>query len=433
MNTKMPNQKIDRIGIRRSVTIGVGLFLLCYGSAGAARAQVSSKQFEDAALPALDVEASYAFLRQHTEGLSPRPRDPGLRPRADEIEIGEGWGIELPADASPALVTASEELQRYLKDAMQVRVAVTRPAQPGNWRNRQRVIVAAARDRLPGCGDQLKASKDYRIVVTGNMIAVCGFDDRGAMFGLYNLIMRFSLREGPYLPKSLNTVRHSLYQARMTLSGLGWMEWPDRYLATLPQYGFDAIYCSVYRNPNNAPAEGPYWNDMRKHAPGAMKDLLRRTARFGIDCYTPLLYRHDGTSESAAGLRKLVSEIVTECPEIRGYVLLSEGFSYGNWFRGNSDEERHAWLREWTKAVGVAADAAHKINPKVEILPWDYNVSFRPENVPLKNYVMTQLRVGTGLHLHARYNRRKDQADRRHAELSDSRVSAAERLIKEKP
>ena len=69
--------------------------------------------------------------------------------------------------------------------------------------------------------------------------------------------MRFSLREGPYLPRNLDTVRHSLYQARMTLSGLGWMEWPDRYLATLPLYGFDAIHCSIYRNPNNAPGPSP--------------------------------------------------------------------------------------------------------------------------------------------------------------------------------
>jgi len=112
-------------------------------------------------------------------------------------------------------------------------------------------------------------------------------------------MMRFSLREAPYLPKNLNTVRHSLYQARMPLSGLGWMEWPDRYLATLPLYGFDAIHCSIYRNPNNAPGPEPYWSDadMRRHEPGAMKDLLRRTARFGIDCYAPILYQYTGTPE----------------------------------------------------------------------------------------------------------------------------------------
>ena len=48
---------------------------------------------------------------------------------------------------------------------------------------------------MPGCGARLKATKDLEIVTSGNAIAVCGFDDYGAMCGLYNLIMRFSLRE----------------------------------------------------------------------------------------------------------------------------------------------------------------------------------------------------------------------------------------------
>ena len=374
-------------------------FLLCFGVAGAAHGQVSLKEFEAKALPALDVEESYDFLRQHTEGLPSLPRDPGRRPRADEIEIGVGWSIEIPADATPPLVTACEELQRYLKDAMRVQVAVQRPPQLGDWRNRQQVIVAAARDKMSGCGDSLKAAKDYQIVVCSNMIAVCGFDDRGAMYGLYNLIMRFSLREGPYLPKNLNTVRHSLYQARMTLSGLGWMEWPDRYLATLPLYGFDAIHCSIYRNPNNAPGPEPYWSDavMRRHKPGVMKDLLRRTARFGIDCYTPLLYQYTGTPENIDGLRQRVREIVTEFPEIRGYVLLTEGFFYKKWFGagGQGDEDLRAWVREWAKAVGIAADEAHKVNPKVEILPWEYNIAFSPDQVATKAYVMTQLPEST--------------------------------------
>jgi hypothetical protein len=373
--------------------------LLCLGLAGRSRGQVTSKQFEAQALPALAVEESYDFLRQHTEGLPPRPRDPVERPRADEVEIDDGWSIEIPADARPFLATAGEELQRYLNDAMHVTVALNRPAQLTGPRGRAKVIVAASRDKLPGHGDKLEATKDYRIAVSGNTVAVCGFDDRGAMYGLFNLIMRFSLREGPYLPRNLDTVRRSLYRARMTLSGLGWMEWPDRYLATLPLYGFDALHCSIYRNPNNAPGPEPYWSDavMRKHRPGAMKDLLRRAAHFGIDVYTPLLYQYTGTPENIAGLRKLVREIVTEFPEIRGYVLLTEGFYYKKWFGagGHGDEDLRAWVREWARAVGIAADEAHKINPEVEILPWEYNVAFSPDQAATKAYVMTQLPEST--------------------------------------
>jgi hypothetical protein len=375
------------------------LLVLCLGLAGAAHGQVTSKQFEEQALPALAIEESYDFLRQHSEGLPPRPRDAELRPQADEIEIDAGWSIEIPADAGLPLVTASAELQRYLKDAMNVEVAVNRPEKLGDWRDRRKVIVAAAREDMPGCGEKLKASKDYRIQVSGDAIAVCGFDDRGAMYGLYNLIMRFRLREAPYLPRDLDTVRHSLYQARMTLSGLGWMEWPDRYLATLPLYGFDAIHCSIYRNPNNAPGAEPYWSDasIRRHPPGVMKDLIGRAARFGIDIYAPLLYQYTGTPENIDGLRKLVRDVVTEFPEIRGYVLLTEGFFYQKWFGagGQGDQDLRAWVREWSKAVGIAAEEAHKINPKLEILPWEYNVAFSPDQAETKAYVMTQLPEST--------------------------------------
>jgi len=374
-------------------------FLLCPGITSAADDPVSSKQFEAQALPALEVEESYDFLKQHADGLPPRSRDPDARPGADEIEIGEGWSIVIPANASTPLVTAAEELQRYLKNAMRVVAEVKRSEDFGDWRDHQKTIVAAPRDRLPGIGGALKGSKDYQIAVADQTIAVCGFDDRGAMYGLYNLIMRFSLREAPFLPKNLNTVRHSLYQARMTLSGLGWMEWPDRYLATLPLYGFDAIHCSIYRNPNNAPGVEPHWSDstMRKHPPGAMKDLIARAGRFGVDIYAPLLYHYTGEPENVEGLRKLVRDVVTEFPEIRGYVLLTEGFYYKKWFGagGQGDEDLRAWAREWAKAVGIAAEEAHKINPKIEILPWEYNIAFSPDQVETKAYVMTQLPEST--------------------------------------
>ena len=375
---------------------GRGLILLAL-FAGPAHAQVTSKQFEARALPAMAVEESYDFLRRHAEGLPPRPRDPDARPRADEVEIDAGWTIAIPADASLPLVTAAAELQRYLKEAMRVEVPVTRPAAFCDWHNLGRAILAAPRDKMPGCGDALKGAKDYRIAVAGDGVAVCGYDERGAMYGLYNLIMRFSLREAPYLPRKLDTVRHSLYQARMTLSGLGWMEWPDRYLATLPLYGFDAIHCSVYRNPNNAPGPEPYWKDMRQHKPGAMKDLLRRTARYGIDFYAPLLHQYTGTPDSADQLRKLVRDVVTEFPEIRGYVLLTEGFFYDKWFGagGHGKQDLREWIRQWCKAVEIAADEANKINPKIEILPWEYNVAFSPDQAATKAYVMAQLPEST--------------------------------------
>ncbi len=370
------------------------LCVLLIGLSALAQTRVSTRAFEAKALPALPVEESYDFLRQHSEGLPPRPRDPLVKAGPDEMEIGgAGWTIRIRADASLPLRTAAEELQRYLRTAMRVQTSIDRAASIDSWQNQPKVIVAGARPAMPGCGERLEAKKDYQIIAARDRVAICGFDDRGAMYGLYNLVMRFSLREAPLLPANLNTVRHSLYQARMTLSGLGWMTWPDRYLATLPLYGFDAIHCSIYRNPNNAPGVGPHWDDMYEHKPGVMKDLLRRAAKFGIDIYAPILYHYTGTPENIDGLRKLVRDIVTEFPEIRGYVLLTEGFYYKKWFGagGHGDQDLRNWVKEWSRAVAIATEEAHKINPAIEMLPWEYNVDFRPEQAPNKAYVMTQL------------------------------------------
>lgn len=372
--------------------------LLAAVHAMAAIAQTTAGEFEARALAVLPAEPAYDFQRQHTEGLPYSRRDPAARPAAGEFEIpASGWKIAIQDGASAPLVTAAEELRRYLWEAMSIEVTIARTASLREWNSQTNSILAADRAAMPGCGESLRGKKDYRIVASPGRIAVCGFDERGAMYGLYNLIMRFRLREAAILPRALDTVRHSLYQARMTLSGLGWMQWPDRYIATLPLYGFDAIHCSIYRNPNNAPGVGPHWDKMKEHKPGVMKDLLRRTARAGIDFYAPILYHYTGTPENVEGLRKLVREIVTEFPEIRGYVLLTEGFYFQKWFGagGHGDQDLRNWVKESARAVSIAADAAHAINPAIEILPWEYNVDFRPEQAENKAYVMTQLPEST--------------------------------------
>lgn len=356
-------------------------------SASSLRA-VTAQEFEAAALPCLAAEASYDFFKQHAEGLPPCPRDAKAKPRQDELELGPGWAIIIDASSGRPLQSAADELARHLREAMAVTARVERAVSLAPWRSRGKVIIAAARDKLPDQGAMLKSAKDYRLSVSNETVTVCGFDESGAMFGLYNLIMRFSLREAPFLPRDLNSVRHSLYQARITLSGLGWMDWPDRYLATLPLYGFDAIYVGG-RNINNAPGPKPYWTDdmKRKHAPGAVKDLLDRAGSFGLGFYAPFVYLYTGTPENKDKLRKQVRDILGEFPDIRGFIILTEGFLYREW--GVTRDE--AWIDGWAQGVGIVAEEAHKINPDLEIVPWDYNVRFYPSNAPRKVHVIKTL------------------------------------------
>jgi hypothetical protein len=288
---------------------------------------------------------------------------------------------------------------------MEVKVAVEGRDSLESWQSQRRSIVVGTRDQMPGCGTALKGPKDYEIVATPERLTVCGYDQRGAMYGLYNLEARMNLREGPFLPANLNTVRHSLYDVRLVQSWMGWMEWPDPLLSHLAHDGFDGVFASVYANPNGdrttAESSTEFYArllfQVRRQDPTRMRDLINRASRFGIKVYTPIIYQYQGTPESEAGLRRLVSDILRMFPDIQGYVLLTEGFWYKQWGGGHGASKEYVqdWARNWSRAVKIVAEECHRVNPAIEILPWEYNIDFRPENVDLKRYFIQQLPADT--------------------------------------
>ena len=363
------------------------LFLAPRPAPGADR-RISASEFAAEALPQLPVEEPHDFRAAIERWTEPSRRDPTARPSVSEMTVPpSGWTIVISSAAGPVLRTAAEDFREYLQRAMGVAAGLETAASLENWQSRKRAILAGSREQMPGCGISLRARKDYRIHATPESIAVCGFDERSAMHGLYHLEATMNLREAPFLPKDLNAVRHSLYGARMTLSGLGWMQWPDRYLSIIAHYGFDSIFASVYSNPNGAIAGPPYDRMMRRTDPARMRDLIRRAARQGLDVYAPIMYHLDGTAHNEAGLRKLVREVVAQFPEIRGYVLLTEGFDYERWPSWNRTDIRN-WIDNWTKGVAVVTEEVHRISPAIEVLAWDYNIDFRPGAVDTKRYVI---------------------------------------------
>ncbi len=370
------------------------------------------EDFHSQAFAALPLERSYAFHRELSEGGRQMRRDSQAKPTPAEMAIPEnGWVILVKADASEPLRRAVEDLRAYFEISMGTHVSEETAPSLTDWVNRRKAIVVGTRQDLPGCGTLLKGSKDHQIKVTPDQVVVCGFDEPGAMYGLYNLEERMDLREAPFLPRDLDTTRHSLFKVRMTMSGLGWTEWPDKYLACVARHGFDAIFTSEYSNPNGAAAPSwladiPYGVSylFRKQDPARLQDVVRRAARYGIRVYCPIMYQLDDTTENEEGLRKLTRDIVTQFPEIRGYVLLTEGFWYKKWFgagccsdtasAASSDAQAvdlYDWVRHWAKGVSIVAEECHKLDPTIEVLPWDYNIDFRDFQVDLKKYVIDQL------------------------------------------
>jgi len=179
------------------------------------------------------------------------------------------------------------------------------------------------------------------------------------------------------------------------------MEWPDQLLSHLVHDGYDSIFASVYTNPNGDRSTAESSTDfysrilyrMRKQDPSVIRNLVNRAAKYGIKVYTPIIYQYLGTRESELGLRKLVREIVQEFPEIRGYILLTEGFWYKKWGGGHgaSKEYMQEWARNWSKAVSIVEEECHKIDSSIEIIPWEYNIDFKPQNSDIKRYFIQQL------------------------------------------
>ncbi|MFO7975356.1 MAG: hypothetical protein R6V12_12055, partial [Candidatus Hydrogenedentota bacterium] len=269
------------------------------------------------------------------------------------------------------------------------------------WQDLTECIVVGTREQLPGCGEALTGAKDYQIIATPERVTVCGYDERGAMFGLYNLEARMNLREAPIIADDLNTVRHSLYDARIIHSWMGWMKWPNALLSHLAHDGFDGIFASCYANPNGDRTTAETSTDfyarllfrIRRQDPAVMHDLIERASRYGIKVYAPIIYQYLGTPESEEGLRALVRDILNEFPEIQGYILLTEGFWYKKWGGLHGADEEHVkdWARNWCRAVGIVTEECHRVNPDIEILPWEYNIDFRPRNVEMKRYFIRQL------------------------------------------
>jgi hypothetical protein len=351
----------------------------------------------------LPEEAPYTYHKKLSEDPVHKPgRDFKAVPLGDEISLSDtGWKLIWIKESSALLNNAVLDFQDYMQKAMGVMIETEDRDKLDGWQNFNRCIVAGTMDQLSGSGMALKGSKDYEIKIASELVTVCGYDDKGVMYGLYNLEARMNLREAPFLPANLNTVRHSLYDVRMVHSWMGWMEWPDTLLSHLSHDGFDAIFASALANPNNDRTTAESSTDfyarilfrIREQKPDKIHDLIKRATKFGISVYTPIIYQYTGTEESEAGLRKLVKDIIKEFPEIKGYVLLTEGFWYKKWGGGHGATKDYIedWARNWCRAVGIVTEECHRVNPDIEILPWEYNIDFRPQNVETKRYFIRQL------------------------------------------
>ena len=324
------------------------------------------------------------------------------RKQAGELALPEqGWKLVWNRSSSPVLQNAVQDFQDYLDKSMRVQVEVEGRDSLEDWRTLGKSIVVGTRGHLPGCGTALKGPKDYEIVATPERLTVCGYDERGAMYGLYNLEARMNLREAPSCP-GLKDGRHSLYDVRMVQSWMGWMEFPDRVLSHLAHDGFDGIFASALANPNGDRTTAESSTDfyarilfrMRKHGPDAGPDqpgfALRHQGLHADHLPVP------GDPRKRSGAAPAGGDIVKEFPDIQGYVSSRKASGTRNGEEVTAPARSTCGTgRNWSRAVGIVAEECHRVNPAIEILPWEYNIDFRPQNVEMKRYFIQQLPADT--------------------------------------
>ncbi len=373
-------------------TLAVGAAFAGLWACGGAK-QPSVNDSGSEAFEHLPLEEPYAYHKVLREGPVHRPRrDPAATASADEVDLSSGeWKLLAAGGEDGPLGTAARDFGDYLTTSMQAPAAVEFRSSLGDWSAAEGAVVVGTRQTLPGCGAELEGSKDYALDFSDQRLVICGYDELGAAQGLYHLEARMNLREAPFLEKG-KTVRKSLYQKRMVLNNMGWMEWPDNYLSLIAHAGFDGIYASIYANPNGAEGTAHY-TKIRKQKPEDIHDLLERASRYGISVYAPVLFRYTGTRESEQELRTLMRDILGQFPQIKGYVLLTEGFFYDEWFGagGHGGADLRDWARKWARAVEIVVEESHRVDPGIEVLPWEYNIDFRPTQVDLKRYFIQQL------------------------------------------
>jgi len=262
-------------------------------------------------------EERFEFVRAITAppfAETKRVRDPGRKPRPNEVAIDAAWSILAPAANSEVVGTAVDDLKRFLARAMGIRVAVERADMSAEVLKREKVILVGDRLSLPSMSAGVQGTESYRVRVEPDRILLCGADDRGAMRAVYYLEDKMRLALGPYLERG-DVTRTCLLTPRITQrvgpynSFLTELSQPtiytDGFLWRISHQGFNAL--NVYGNLEELTKESkvfPELNDVRIPRRSGqeifpevldgraaarryqrLRDLVGRAKRFGIDVY----------------------------------------------------------------------------------------------------------------------------------------------------
>ena len=209
--------------------------------------------------PEKNYEFRHKMLKIHREDI----RNKRLVPSLDEIEIKDGFVIDISRTMTEVVLTAAKDLQDYLLISMGVSVLIdTKGSVAG-----ESISVDIAPDKLTNA----KGYMGYKLSFDKG-IKIDAFDERGIAQAFYYLEDMMTLRSAPFIKKEV-IENKAMYSPRMIHSGFGIDQFPDCHLRDIAHSGMDAILV--------------FTKDVNTTTCGFLdfNELIVRAAKYGIDVY----------------------------------------------------------------------------------------------------------------------------------------------------
>ncbi|MBQ5746359.1 MAG: hypothetical protein IIV81_00330 [Clostridia bacterium] len=255
-------------------------------------------------------EINYEFRQKMLEIHKKDIRDLSLDVAPDEIEIADGFVIDISTHVSDVTVTAAKDLQDYLLISMGVSTMIDTK---GNAVGSGKIKATIAPDKL----DFGKGYMGYKLSFDEG-ITIDAFDERGIAQAFYYLEDLMSVRLAPFIKKEV-VENKAMYSPRMIHSGYGIDQFPDCHLRAIAHSGMDAIL--VFTKAVNTTTCGHL----------DFNELIYRAAKYGIDVYANSYMKSKLHPEDEGGedyYESTYGELFKTCPKLKGVVLVGESIGF---------------------------------------------------------------------------------------------------------
>ena len=325
-------------------------------------------------------ENNYEFRRELLTVHDPALRDIKTVPKERELWLSDGARIRIDADACEVISVAAEDFCDYLSVSMGVKASVITEGKGD-------ITVRLAKDAGVDLGE-FAAYKGFRIETDEKGIVITAHDDRGAGQALFYIEDLMTFASAPFLSYG-KIEKRAMYTPQMVHSAYDMDIFPDEYLARIAHEGRDAILVFT-KGANKTPAGDLDFND-----------LIRRSARYGIDVYA-YSYMKSGMNPEEAGAEEyydeLYGKLFRECPGLKGVTLVGESVGFPT-------KDPNAAAPGETAIDGIPTGKVHsgfypcydypiwlnllkkvirKHKPDADIVFWTYNFTWRTEEERVK-------------------------------------------------